>query len=87
MLSSGQIRAARAMIDMSQIELSNITGIHYTTLQRIEKDDEGIQKAEYKTLKKIKDTLENKGIKFLNPSEKNSIDGIGIRYYPTTNKA
>ncbi len=83
MLYAQQIRAARAMIDMSQIELANITGLNYVTIQRIEKDEKRSRKVEAETINKIKTALEERGIKFLNPTEKTGIYGIGIRYCPT----
>ncbi len=83
MLYAQQVRAARAMINMSQIELANITGLHYVTIQKIEKDEKRLRRVEAGTINKIKNALEERGIKFLNPTEQNSIYGIGIRYCPT----
>lgn len=79
MLTSGQIRGARGFLDISQIELSRATGIGIDTIRKIEADEENIEQARTITIKKVKEFLESKGIKFLSSQEDNN--GAGVRYY------
>lgn len=80
MLYSFQIRAARAVLNLSALELSDIADVNPGTVRNLENSDDAIEKAEMKTIKKIKSALEERGIKFLNPSE--NAPGAGIRYFP-----
>lgn len=82
MLHSHQIRAARAILDISQLELAVLANVHMQTIQKVEKSDAELKKAEFDTVSKIKTALEDKGIKFLSPAEKGSIAGMGLRYFP-----
>ena len=63
MLSSNQIRAARALLGWSGNDLAERSGIGITTLRRYELQD-GIPSANTKVLLTIKNTLENAGIEF-----------------------
>jgi transcriptional regulator with XRE-family HTH domain len=63
MLSSSQIRAARALLGWSGNDLADQSGIGITTLRRYELQD-GIPSANTKVLLAIKNTLEEKGIEF-----------------------
>jgi transcriptional regulator with XRE-family HTH domain len=83
MLYSVQIRAARAALNLSALELAEIADVNAGTVRNLENSDDAIEKAEMKTIKKIKSTLEERGIKFLSPSEVDGIlTGAGIRYFP-----
>jgi len=70
MIFSSQIRAARGFLGMSQFELATETGLSLHTIQKLEKEEEFIKKANFATIDKIKTTLENKGIKFTFSREK-----------------
>ena len=63
MLSSSQIRAARALLGWSGNDLADQSGIGITTLRRYELQD-GIPSANTKVLLTIKNTLEKEGIEF-----------------------
>ena len=63
MLSSSQIRAARALLGWSGKELAEQSGVGITTLRRYELQ-EGIPSANTKVLQTIKSTLEQAGIEF-----------------------
>lgn len=58
------MRAARGMLKMSQAELAEQTGLSIPTVKALESDDEAIEKANMSTIKKIKETYEERGIKF-----------------------
>ena len=63
MLSSSQIRAARALLGWSGTELAEKSGVGITTLRRYELQ-KGIPSANTSVLLVLKDTLELAGIEF-----------------------
>ena len=63
MLSSSQIRAARALLGWSGTELAEKSGVGITTLRRYELQ-KGIPSANTSVLLTLKDTLELAGIEF-----------------------
>ena len=63
MLSSSQIRAARALLGWSGTDLANKSGVGITTLRRYELQ-EGIPSANTTVLMSIKVRLEQAGIEF-----------------------
>ena len=63
MLSSSQIRAARALLGWSGIDLAKKSGVGITTLRRYELQ-KGIPSANTSVLLILKDTLELAGIEF-----------------------
>jgi transcriptional regulator with XRE-family HTH domain len=63
MLSSNQIRAARALLGWSGTDLADLSGVGITTLRRYELQ-RGIPSANTSVLMLIKKTLESAGIEF-----------------------
>ena len=63
MLSSSQIRAARALLGWSGTDLAEKSGVGITTLRRYELQ-KGIPSANTSVLLTLKETLENAGIEF-----------------------
>ena len=63
MLSSSQIRAARALLGWSGTDLADLSGVGITTLRRYELQ-KGIPSANTSVLMMIKKTLESAGIEF-----------------------
>jgi transcriptional regulator with XRE-family HTH domain len=63
MLSSSQIRAARALLGWSGTDLAEKSGVGITTLRRYELH-KGIPSANTNVLLALKDTLEQAGIEF-----------------------
>ena len=63
MLSSSQIRAARALLGWSGIDLAERSAVGITTLRRYELQ-RGIPSANTSVLLTLKNTLENAGIEF-----------------------
>ena len=63
MLSSNQIRAARALLGWSGTDLADLSGVGITTLRRYELQ-RGIPSANTSVLMMIKKTLESAGIEF-----------------------
>ena len=63
MLSSNQIRAARALLGWSGTDLADFSGVGITTLRRYELQ-RGIPSANTSVLMMIKKTLESAGMEF-----------------------
>ena len=70
MITSEQIRAARALVRWSAVDLADKSGIGVATIRRIELMD-GLPVANTRTLSAIKSTLELSGIEFVGEPEKN----------------
>lgn len=64
MISSGQIRAARALLRWSAMDLATSSGIGVATIRRIEMVD-GVPSSNARTLLQIQQTLESAGIEFI----------------------
>jgi transcriptional regulator with XRE-family HTH domain len=75
MITIRQIRAARALIDWSQIELAKRAGIGIATLRRLESSGEEVT-GSAKTLWRIQEALEAAGVLFL---EQDANHGVGVR--------
>ena len=75
MITSAQIRAARGMLDWTRSDLSEKSGVGFSSLQRLESAD-GVPGAQFKTLEAIKDAFEKAGIEFLGSPE----EGAGVRW-------
>ena len=76
MLSSGQIRGARAILRLGQAELAEAADISLETVKRIE-SMEGELKIRLDTLAKIKTALEKAGIEFI--AENGGGAGVRLR--------
>ena len=63
MVSSSQIKAARAMLGWSAIELANRSGVGSASIKRYEVQ-EGVPVANTKNLMSIRNALEEAGIEF-----------------------
>ncbi len=83
MLHSIQIRQARSTLKMSRIDLCATTNLSLKTIQRLEEDEDELQKANLNTINKLKNYFTSRGIKFLFPKDENYgfKEGIGIRYF------
>ena len=77
MITSGQIKAARALIGWSGTVLAEKSGIGFSTLMRLESID-GVPSIQLKTLEAIKRTFEGAGIEFIGTPE----SGAGVRWKP-----
>jgi transcriptional regulator with XRE-family HTH domain len=74
-ITSGQIKAARALLGMTATELAEKSGVAYTTIVRIE-SAEGVPSGQVKTLDSVQRTLEKAGIEFIGSPD----DGAGVRW-------
>ena len=77
MITSGQIRAARALLRWTGKELAVSSGVAFSTLMRLE-TGEGVPAAQAKTLAAIQKAFEDVGIEFIGTPE----SGAGVRWRP-----
>lgn len=77
MITSGQIKAARALLGYTVAELAKAAGIGFTTMVRLEASD-GIPSGTLRTLGSVKAAIENLGIEFIGSPE----SGAGVRWRP-----
>ena len=70
MITSSQIRAARALLKWSAEVLSDKSGVGIATIKRYEVS-EGVPNGTVRTLTAIKTTLEKAGIQFIGEPDKN----------------
>ena len=74
LLTSAQIRAARAFLRWSSQDLSSASGVGIATIKRMEVMD-GVPAGNVKTLIAIQQALEDAGIEFIGSPD----DGPGVR--------
>ena len=76
MVTSGQIKMARAALGWSLDVLDEKSGVSSRTIRRIESEG-GLEKATAANLKLIKQTLEQAGIEFIGSAD----EGPGVRLW------
>ena len=77
MITSAQIRAARAMLDWSREQLSAGSGVGISALMRLESSD-GVPSGNIKTFESVQRTFEKAGIEFIGTPQ----SGAGVRWRP-----
>ncbi|QWD18360.1 transcriptional regulator [Polynucleobacter paneuropaeus] len=75
MITSGQIKAARALLGLTVAELAKTAGIGFTTMVRLESAD-GVPPGNVRTLSSVKSAIEKAGIEFIGSPE----SGAGVRW-------
>ncbi len=78
MLSSAQLKAARALLGIDQRYLAAAAGVSLPTIQRMEASD-GIVRAQVDSLMKVLGALERLGVEVLGPEQVSSARGRGVR--------
>lgn len=76
MITSAQIRAARAMLEWTRADLAKYSGVGFSSMMRIESAI-GVPGAHAKTLEAIEKALEKAGIQFIGTPD----DGPGVRLF------
>ncbi len=74
MLTSDQIRAARALLRWSAQKLADESGVSWKTIQRMEAS-KGVPSATARNIEKIQKTLEAAGVIFIDEDD----EGPGVR--------
>ena len=80
MISSAQIRAARALLRWSAGDLSQASGVGTATLQRMEVMD-GVPSGQVRTLLAIREALESAGVEFIGSPTENP--GVRLKTKPS----
>ena len=75
MITSGQIKAARALLGLTAAKLAEISNIGFTTIIRLESFD-GVPAGNVKTLEAVQSALEKAGIEFIGTPD----SGAGVRW-------
>ena len=83
MIDAAQIRAARALLNMSQKDLAELAVLHVATIRRLEAAD-GVRGAA-ETLWKIEATLEKLGVEFI-PANNENGPSVRLRQIPHARK-
>ncbi len=83
MISSGQLRAARALLQIDQRELAELAGLSLPTVQRMEAS-EGVVRGNIELLTKLVTALNRAGIILIGEGETSSTGGRGVRLVSPT---
>jgi predicted transcriptional regulator len=78
MISSGQLRAARALLGIDQKTLAERSGVSLATIQRMEASD-GVVRGVIDTLTKVVAALEGCGIELIGENAQSLAGGRGVR--------
>ena len=78
MITSAQLRAARAMLGIDQRTLAEMAGVSLPTIQRMEASD-GNVRGVVDSLNKVLSALETAGIELIAENAVSQLSGHGIR--------
>jgi len=78
LLTSAQLKAARALVRMEQRALAKASGVSLPTIQRMEASD-GTVRGVIDSLMKVMAALEAAGVEFINEGAVSSGGGRGVR--------
>jgi transcriptional regulator with XRE-family HTH domain len=78
MITSGQMRAARALLGIDQRELARRAGLSLPTIQRMESSG-GVVRGNVDSLMKLIDALASNGIELIGEGTASAAGGRGVR--------
>jgi predicted transcriptional regulator len=78
MITAGQMRAARALLQIDQPDLAEISGLSLPTIQRMEAS-EGIIRGNIDSLSKLIGALSAAGVELIDESAPSTGGGRGVR--------
>ncbi len=79
MISSGQLKAARALLGIDQKELAELSGLSVPTIQRMEGSD-GVIRGNVDSLMKLLEALDRVGVIIIRPGDVSGASGgRGVR--------
>jgi transcriptional regulator with XRE-family HTH domain len=78
MISSAQLRAARALLGLDQRKLAALSGLSLPTIQRMEAS-EGVIRGNVDSLMKLVGALDTAGIELISDNAVSSGGGRGVR--------
>jgi transcriptional regulator with XRE-family HTH domain len=82
-ITSAQMRAARAMLGIDQRELAGLSGLSLPTIQRMEGSD-GVVRGNVDSLMKLVDALQDAGIELIAEGATSGQGGRGVRLMTVT---
>jgi transcriptional regulator with XRE-family HTH domain len=80
MVKAAQIRAARALLGLGQVELAELAELGINTVKRVELSEEVTGSA--RTLWKIQTALESAGVEFI-PADETKGPGVRLKHHTT----
>ena len=83
MISAGQMRAARALLQMDQRQLAELSGLSLPTIQRMEAS-EGVIRGNIESLTKLVTALHAAGIELIGEGVASPGGGRGVRLVQRT---
>jgi transcriptional regulator with XRE-family HTH domain len=78
MMTSGQLKAARALLGLDQKTLADKAGVSLPTVQRMEASD-GVVRGTVETLTKVVEALNAAGVDLVGDDAKSDGGGRGVR--------
>ena len=78
MMTSGQLRAARAILGIDQKKLAALAGVSLPTVQRMEASD-GVVRGTVETLTKVIEALNLAGVDLIGDNARSESGGRGVR--------
>jgi transcriptional regulator with XRE-family HTH domain len=78
MITSGQIKAARALLNMDRRTLADLSGLSLPTIQRMESAEEVVG-GNVESLVKVVEVLQNAGIELIGENVLSQGSGRGVR--------
>lgn len=78
MITSGQLRAARALLAIDQRELAELAGLSVPTIQRMEASG-GVIRGNVDSLTKLVGALQNAGVELIGEGTHSQGQGRGVR--------
>lgn len=78
MMTSGQLRAARALLGMDQKQLARLADVSLPTIQRMEASD-GVVRGTVETLTKVIEALAQAGVDLVGDNARSEGGGRGVR--------
>jgi len=82
MITSGQMKAARALLGIDQKQLADLAGLSVPTIQRIEASD-GTVRGVVESLTRVVEALERAGIDLIGEGAASANGGRGVRLKET----
>ena len=79
MISSAQIRAARALLGIDQRKLAELSGLSVPTIQRMEASEE-VVRGNVDSLMKLIAAINARGIELIGPGAMSASGGRGVRF-------
>jgi len=75
LITSAQIKAARALLGITVANLAELAGVGFTTIIRLESAD-GVPNGNIKTFDAVQKAFDKAGLEFIGTPE----DGAGVRF-------